>query len=161
MTILSSPYIIHDKFSSSIFSAFQKEVWILLILSFFVVVTIHLIELQSIAMFFKIILDYFALLIGQSKNSLKISNNSIIEEFYILGLKFKSYHIKIFYILWVFASMIIAFYFVSDTQALLVIQKEYKIESLKQLMETNERILVVRESIVHKTFKKVSIFLFS
>jgi hypothetical protein len=57
--------------------------------------------------------------------------------------------------------MIIAFYFVSDTQALLVIQKEYKIESLKQLMETNERILVVRESIVHKTFKKVSIFLFS
>jgi hypothetical protein len=54
--------------------------------------------------------------------------------------------------------MAIVFYFLSDIQALLVIQKEYEIESLNQLLGSNERILVLTESIFHKTFKKVSNF---
>jgi hypothetical protein len=58
------------KLLSEIFRVFQKEIWVLLILSLFFVVTINSIGSKSLGMFFKIFMDYFALLIGQSKNSL-------------------------------------------------------------------------------------------
>jgi hypothetical protein len=72
------------------------------------------------------------------------------------GVKFKTYHNKLLYIFWIFLSLIITNHYVSDIRAILIAEKEFRIESLQQLIETDNMLIVVRNPHVHRFLNTVS-----
>jgi hypothetical protein len=65
ITILSSPYSVHKTYLNTVFSAFQLNVWILLIISYFSIIALSFLRSMSIRMKINTLIDYFVILIGQ------------------------------------------------------------------------------------------------
>ena len=71
ITILSTPQVMRHKFLGSFFNSFEKEFWILLVFSYFIIVLVSAIRVRSFSIGFRIALDYIVLMIGQSEKYLK------------------------------------------------------------------------------------------
>jgi hypothetical protein len=66
VTILSSPIAIRKNNFDSIFEVFQFNVWILILLSYLIIILINIYKSKSLHLKIYVSIDYLSLLIGQS-----------------------------------------------------------------------------------------------
>lgn len=76
VSILNSPYVIHDNYLNNIFRAFQLDVWILLCFSYLIIVFLNFFGNKSLRVKIWILIDYLMLLLGQSWVEFRIIKRS-------------------------------------------------------------------------------------
>jgi hypothetical protein len=67
LSVLSSPQFVEERNMFKLFNCFAIEVWILIILSFLLVVSLNSLEINNWNLKFFTAIDYLAVLIGKSK----------------------------------------------------------------------------------------------
>ncbi len=76
--------------------------------------------------------------------------------FFYPEFKLRSYHNKYLTIFWAFVLIVLINHFVSDVQALLVLQKQDSIGSFEQLLKRDDiKLLVNGGSKIHRILKRV------
>ncbi len=78
--------------------------------------------------------------------------------YFITGIKITKYHNKLLCIFWIFSSLIITNHYVSDIRAILIAEKEFRIESIQQIIVTDNTVIFVRDSHVHRVLNRVGIY---
>jgi hypothetical protein len=79
LSVLSSPQFVEERNMFKLFNGFTIEVWILLLLSFVMVVSLNVLKINNWNLKFSTVIDYLAILIG--KGIFFVENNFLVRTF--------------------------------------------------------------------------------